>query len=123
MSSFQAPKPNLNVQWISTSNNELAGIEKLEVSEAPLIPLMNQFGHMQQQMLDQFQQAIATLVQMFGTLHRDQMQTIREELDHIRDLTKEFQALKDGACCSARGRVQKPYRLTLASPTPRSKIH
>ncbi len=94
MSSFHAPKQNLSVRWISTGSHELAGIEKPEVSETQLIPLMNQFGHMQQQMLDQFQQAIATLVQMFGTLHRDQMETIREELDQIRDLTTEFQALK-----------------------------
>ena len=94
MSSLQAPKQNLSVQWLSTGNNELDGIERPELSETLLIPLMNQFGHMQQQMLDQFQGAIATLVQMFGSLHRDQMQTIREELNHIRDLTKELQALK-----------------------------
>jgi hypothetical protein len=55
---------------------------------------VNQFDLMQQQMLDQFQQAISMLVQMFGTLHRDQMDTIREELDQLRDLTKEFHALK-----------------------------
>ena len=38
-----------------------------------LVPLVNQFGVMQQQMLDQFQQAISMLVQMFGNMHRDQM--------------------------------------------------
>ena len=56
--------------------------------------LMNQFGQMQQQMLDQFQQAISVIVQAFGSLHRDQMVTIREELDQLRDLTREFQAIK-----------------------------
>ena len=32
------------------------------------------------------------IVQMFGTMHRDQMATIREELDQLRELTREFQA-------------------------------
>ena len=41
-----------------------------------LVPLVNQFGLMQQQMFDQFQQAMAMMVQMFGTMHRDQMEVI-----------------------------------------------
>ena len=69
-------------------------LEKGEITESLLVPLMNQFGQMQQQMLDQFQQAITMIVQMFGTLHRDQMVTIREELDQLRDLTREFHAIK-----------------------------
>ena len=69
-------------------------LDKGEISESVLVPLMNQFGMMQQQMLDQFQQAIAMLIQAFGNMHRDQMATIRDELDALRNLTKEFQALK-----------------------------
>jgi pSer/pThr/pTyr-binding forkhead associated (FHA) protein len=65
-----------------------------ELPESALVPLVNQFGLMQQQMFDQFQQAMAMLVQMFGTMHRDQMAVIREELDRLRDLTEEFHALK-----------------------------
>jgi pSer/pThr/pTyr-binding forkhead associated (FHA) protein len=65
-----------------------------ELSESMLVPLVNQFGVMQQQMFDQFQQAMAMMVQMFGTMHRDQMAVIREELDRLRDLTEEFHALK-----------------------------
>jgi hypothetical protein len=106
MSLFQVPRQSPGFEWTSTGGNELAGMEKPEVSETLLIPLMNQFGHMQQQMLDQFQQAIATLVQMFGTLHRDQMQTIREELDQIRDLTKEFQSLKVELAARTEGRPE-----------------
>ena len=69
-------------------------MERGEITESLLVPLMNQFGQMQQQMLDQFQQAISMIVQAFGSLHRDQMVTIREELDQLRDLTREFQAIK-----------------------------
>ena len=69
-------------------------LEKSEVTELLLVPLLSQFGQMQQQMLDQFQQAITMIVQTFGTLHRDQMTTIREELDQLRELTREFQGIK-----------------------------
>ena len=46
------------------------------LTESVLVPLVNQFGLMQQQMFDQFQQAMAMMVQMFGTMHRDQMEVI-----------------------------------------------
>ena len=64
------------------------------LTESLLVPLVNQFGMMQQQMFDQFQQAMAMMVQMFGTMHRDQMEVIRAELDQLRELTEEFHALK-----------------------------
>jgi hypothetical protein len=64
-------------------------------TESVLVPLVNQFGLMQQQMFDQFQQAMSVLVQMFGKMHRDQMEVIREELDRLRELTQEIQSLKD----------------------------
>ena len=65
-----------------------------ELTESMLVPLINQFGLMQQQMFDQFQQAMAMMVQMFGTMHREQMEMIRAELDGLHDLTEEFHALK-----------------------------
>ena len=61
-----------------------------ELTESLLVPLVSQFGMMQQQMFDQFQQAMAMMVQMFGTMHRDQMEVIRAELDQLRELTEEF---------------------------------
>ena len=59
-----------------------------------LVPLVNQFGMMQQQMLDQFQNAMGMLVEMFGTLQREQMDQIRQELDQLREVTREFQDVK-----------------------------
>jgi hypothetical protein len=88
-------------------------LEKGEITESLVVPLMNQFGQMQQQMLDQFQQAISMIVQMFGTLHRDQMVTIREELDQLRDLTREFHALK--LELAARSQDQPPVALASTS--------
>ena len=66
-----------------------------ELAESMLVPLANQFGLMQQQMVDQFQQAMAMMVQMFGRMHHDQMEVIRTELDQLRELTEEFHALKN----------------------------
>jgi pSer/pThr/pTyr-binding forkhead associated (FHA) protein len=65
-----------------------------ELTASMLVPLVNQFGLMQQQMFDQFQQAMAMMVQMFGTMHRDQMEVIRAELAQLHELTEEFHALK-----------------------------
>ena len=66
-----------------------------EFSESMLVPLVNQFGLIQQQMFDQFQQAMAMMLQMFGTMHRDQMEVIRRELDQLHELTAEFHSLKN----------------------------
>src|SRR5271157_397917 len=68
---------------------------------------------LENKMLDQFQQAISMIVQMFGTLHRDQMVTIREELDQLRDLTREFHALK--LELAARSQDQTPVVLASIS--------
>jgi pSer/pThr/pTyr-binding forkhead associated (FHA) protein len=76
-------------------NAGLAGkLTQSDATPSVLVPLVNQFGMMQQQMFDQFQQAIAMMVQMFGEMHRDQMDVIREELGRLHELTDEFNALK-----------------------------
>jgi pSer/pThr/pTyr-binding forkhead associated (FHA) protein len=65
-----------------------------ELQESVLTPLVSQFSMMQQQMFDQFQQAMGMLVQMFGNMHREQMAVIREELDRLHQLSQELQELK-----------------------------
>jgi pSer/pThr/pTyr-binding forkhead associated (FHA) protein len=64
-----------------------------ELQEALLGPVVNQFGLMQQQMLEQFHQTMVMMAQVFGGLHRDQMATIREELNQLHRVTQELQAL------------------------------
>jgi hypothetical protein len=105
-----------SIECISPAVNLPARLEKGEITETLLVPLMNQFGQMQQQMLDQFQQAITMIVQMFGTLHRDQMVTIREELDQLRDLTREFHAIK--LELAARAQDQTPVVPASTSTAP-----
>lgn len=74
-----------------TATRELV---RTESSESLLMPLMSQFGQMQQQMFDQFQQSVLMMVQMFSALHRDQMGIIREELDRLHQLTQELKGLQ-----------------------------
>lgn len=65
-----------------------------ELAGSVLTPLLDQFGLMQQQMLDQFQQTMMMVVQMFGTMHRDQAELIRSEFERLNELTQEIQAIK-----------------------------
>jgi pSer/pThr/pTyr-binding forkhead associated (FHA) protein len=100
------------------SSADLPGrMSRPEVCESALVPLVNQFGMMQQQMFDQFQQAMGMLVQMFGTMHREQMEVIREELDRLHQLSKELQELKDELAKPSRQPVTSSGELTAeASP-------
>jgi pSer/pThr/pTyr-binding forkhead associated (FHA) protein len=81
---------------VVSSDTALSGrLAQPELHESVLMPLVSQFSLMQQQMFDQFQQAMVMLVQMFGTMHREQMAVIREELDRLHQLSQELQELKD----------------------------
>ena len=68
--------------------------EQVEFAESLMAPLVQQFGQMQQQMFDQFHQAMMAMFQMFGSMHRDQMGTVQEELERIRQLGQELQTLQ-----------------------------
>jgi pSer/pThr/pTyr-binding forkhead associated (FHA) protein len=68
-----------------------------EVNEAVLQPLVHQFMEMQQQMSDQFQQAIGMVLEMFTGMHRDQVAIIRQEIDRLQQLTDELHALEEEA--------------------------
>jgi hypothetical protein len=59
-----------------------------------LLPLVNHFNLMQQQMMDQFQQALVQMFQMFSGLHKDQMAYLREEMERQQQITQELRALQ-----------------------------
>jgi hypothetical protein len=56
--------------------------------------VIGQFALMQQQMFDQFQQAVGMMVQMFRGLFEDQKAQVRQELEHVRALTIELNTLQ-----------------------------
>jgi pSer/pThr/pTyr-binding forkhead associated (FHA) protein len=59
-----------------------------------LLPLLGQFSLMQQQMFDQFQQTLLMMAEMFGNLHREQMQRVHQELAQLHEVTRELQGLQ-----------------------------
>jgi hypothetical protein len=59
-----------------------------------LLPIINQFNLMHQQLADQFHQTMLMMAQLFSRLHHDQMQQLREELDQVHHLTRELQELQ-----------------------------
>jgi hypothetical protein len=90
--------------------------------EALVFPLLNQFNQMQQQMFEQFHQSMMLMVQMFGTLHRDQMGMIRDELDRVRQISQELLALQADLArhSAAKGGARPapvPPRPSLPAPT------
>jgi hypothetical protein len=73
---------------------DLKALEASGPQGALLVPVLQQFGMMQQQMMDQFQQSMQMVVQVFASMHRDQMSTLQRELDQIHHLTRELNELQ-----------------------------
>lgn len=87
-------------------------------AEALLMPLVSQFSQMQQQMFEQFQQTLVMIAQMFGNLQREQMALIRQELEQIRELTRQLHALQsEGMRPSASPQPAFPQAAAPRSPT------
>jgi predicted component of type VI protein secretion system len=61
---------------------------------ALLLPLANHFAVMQQQMFDQFTQAMLMMGQMFTQLHREQVSLLRDELERVRQITQDVARLQ-----------------------------
>lgn len=60
-----------------------------------LVLLVEQFGRMQQQMLEQFNQSLMMLMQHMGEQYREQMRQVREEMEALRLLSEELIAMKE----------------------------
>jgi pSer/pThr/pTyr-binding forkhead associated (FHA) protein len=122
---IQAISIQSKVDLVSSNSMLPVNVTQSELNESILAPLVNQFGLMQQQMFDQFQQAMAVMVQMFGTMHRDQMEVIRAELDQLRELTEEFHALKNELAKRTQnqgGAISREPELNLAEFDPQAGI-
>jgi pSer/pThr/pTyr-binding forkhead associated (FHA) protein len=64
------------------------------LDQSLLLPVINEFNRMQQQMMEQFHQTMLMMAEMFSTLHREQAVLVREELGEVRRLTQELNALR-----------------------------
>lgn len=89
------------------------------LDDAALTPLLREFGQIQQQMADQFQQALMTMFRMFTGMHQDQMNLIREELARIQTLTGQQRVLQaELDRNSAAERLRPTLRVVADEPRP-----
>jgi pSer/pThr/pTyr-binding forkhead associated (FHA) protein len=78
----------------------------VDPSHTALVPLLQQFGAMQEQMADQFRQTLVMMFQMFSALHKDQMAFFQQEMDRVQELTRELHLLQMEAAKHAPGPAQ-----------------
>jgi pSer/pThr/pTyr-binding forkhead associated (FHA) protein len=83
-----------------------------------LLPVLQQFGLFQQQMLDQFQQSLLLMLQTFAKMNSDQMELIREELAELRRLTQELHDARQQLDATPKGSAPAATPATTAAPGP-----
>ncbi len=96
---------------------EVAAGREGEVSPVLLL-FIEQMGRMQQQMLDQFQQAMRMVFELVGERQREEREQIREEVGRLRQLAAELDALKRRLDAPARAGLDKPADGIIGRETP-----
>jgi pSer/pThr/pTyr-binding forkhead associated (FHA) protein len=61
---------------------------------SPLAPLLQHFQRLQQQASDDFHETMLAVLQMFAAVQRERVEPLREDLDHVYQLTLELQHLQ-----------------------------
>ena len=81
--------------------------------------IRHQLSLMQEEMVDQFQQAMMKMFQTFSSLQNEQIGAIRQELNHLQDLTNELSKvqLELSKRGQATGKAPSPAPAARAQPT------
>jgi pSer/pThr/pTyr-binding forkhead associated (FHA) protein len=79
---------------LDTRASPVPVLTRLAEEQSLLLPVIQQFNLMQQQMFDQFHQSMMMLVEMFSAMHREQAEWIRVELERLGNLTQELRTLQ-----------------------------
>ena len=112
------PPAPTSLPEVPAMSSEVEMAPLLMPSGTPIAPLVEQFGQLQQQMFDQFQQTMQELLNMAGSLHRDRMEQIHEELAHIREISQEIQALHVPAATETDARIDAIEEIAPAGESP-----
>jgi hypothetical protein len=89
------PMANPSRRTIAIVPPEIGQFPELSgVADVLLGHITGQLGLIQQQMFDQFQQTMMMVAEMFGALHRDQAESVRAELDRLRQLNQDLAVLQ-----------------------------
>jgi pSer/pThr/pTyr-binding forkhead associated (FHA) protein len=81
-----------------------------DLSASLLASVLDQFGQMQQQFLDQFQQTTMMMFRALGTMHRDQMEELREKLDSLHQIGENLQAFQAQMSTTVAPGADRPSR-------------
>ena len=100
------PEPAVELPLEPELMSALEAVRSDAATAPALMRLVEQFGRMQQQMLEQFYQSTIALVGQLDEHYREQMSQLRDELDGLRALSRELVELS--------GRFDTP----LAPPAP-----
>jgi len=73
----------------------LLGPYKTDTPYPPIMMLVERFGQMQQQMLEQFHETMMLMMVNVGKAHHAEIHHVREEVERLRDLSQELLALKE----------------------------
>jgi pSer/pThr/pTyr-binding forkhead associated (FHA) protein len=92
--------------------------DQAQMLEALLAPLANQFANAQQQLIGQLNLVIETVFQMVGTVQRDQMELVNQELRQIRELSTELQTLQVQSANALNSNGSKPASLAGQGDAP-----
>ncbi len=94
----QAWSITTDLDHLSGPADNVAQVLPSELSPELVQPFMAQmvdhFGQLQRNMLEQFQSSLFMMFQMFADLRQDQAKMVREELDQIRALGEELERLR-----------------------------
>ncbi|MFO1092523.1 MAG: FHA domain-containing protein [Planctomycetaceae bacterium] len=85
-------------------------------SDALILAMMEQFSHLQRQLLTHTQQQMSMLTEMFATLHKAQNNAVMEQLSQIQAVTAELNALRAERLAVAGREVTSTPELS--APTP-----
>ena len=88
-----------------------------ELSASLLALVLEQFGQMQQQSLNQFQQTTLMMFRALSTMHRDQMEELHEKLDSLHQISEKIQAFQAQMSSNAAPGIGRPPPEE-ALPTP-----
>jgi len=91
------------------------GTPRAAPAGAAMASVVEEFARMQDQMTDQFQQALLGMLRLFGAMHQDQMALLREEMAQLRELSEEQRVLQGRLAASAPPAEDPAVRLRLVS--------
>jgi len=107
--------------WMAPGREAGSRLERVssegELSASLLALVLEQFGRMQQQSLNQFQQTTLMMFRALSTMHRDQVEELHEKLDSLHQISEKIQAFQAQMSSNTAPGIGRPP-LEEVHPTP-----